>query len=153
FAADPDAKKRGMSHFQPEGLTISRGAAWESRRRFAEAVLDTGKPLHRLADRFREVGQEEGAKLLDEAGGTLEFDPFNRAGRRITRRVILGDAAGADDEVSELLAKLMDEANGMPKERSGDTYDRFIAKVAGYVQAAEPGSLASLFSDAPAPPD
>ena len=152
FAADPDAKKRGMAHFQPEGLTISRGSAWESRRRFAEAVLETGK-LHRFADRFRAVAQEEAGKLLDEAGGTLEFDPFNRAGRRITRRVILGDAAGDDDGVSELLATLMDEANGMPKERTGDTYDRFMAKVAGYVQKGEPGSLASLFGDAPAPPD
>jgi cytochrome P450 len=152
FAADPDAKKRGMSHFQPEGLTISRSPEWEGRRRFAEAVLDTGRQ-HRLSDRFREVAQEEGAKLLDEVGDTLEFDPFNRAARRITRRVILGDAAGSDEEVSELLATLMDEANGMPKERTGDTYDRFMAKVRKYVEAAEPGSLAALFPEAPAPPN
>jgi cytochrome P450 len=156
FAADPDAKKRGMGHFQPEGLTISRGAAWETRRRFAVAVLDTGK-LHRFADRFRAVAQEEGAALLAEAERSserkLEFDPFNRAGRRITRRVILGDAARDDDEVSELLAKLMDEANSMPKERTGDTYDRFMDKVRRYVNAAEPGSLASLFGEAPAPAD
>src|SRR3954469_17084901 len=39
FAADPDAKKAGMSHFQPDALTISRGDLWRERRAFAEAVL------------------------------------------------------------------------------------------------------------------
>lgn len=49
FAADPDSKRKGMAAFQPHALTISRGDLWANRRRFAEAVLDTGAPLHRLA--------------------------------------------------------------------------------------------------------
>ena len=43
FAPDPEAKRKGMSHFQPDALTISRGADWAERRRFAESVLDTGR--------------------------------------------------------------------------------------------------------------
>src|SRR2546421_8682129 len=44
YAADPEPKRRGMSHFQPDALTISRGELWRKRRRFTEAVLDTGRP-------------------------------------------------------------------------------------------------------------
>src|SRR3954471_21737547 len=52
FASDPDTKRKGMLAFQPNALTISRGDLWANRRQFAEAVLDTGSPLHRLAGRF-----------------------------------------------------------------------------------------------------
>ena len=55
FAADPPAKRRGMGHFQPHALTISRGAIWAERRRFTEAVLDTPSPMHRLGERFAAV--------------------------------------------------------------------------------------------------
>jgi cytochrome P450 len=151
FAADPDAKKRGMSHFQPDGLTISRGETWENRRRFAEAVLDTTKSHHRMSERIRTVCGEETAALLaeiDAAGGTLGIDPLNEAVRRITRRVVLGDSARDDSEVSALLAKLMDEANSLPKERS-ESFDRFTGRMREYVTAAEPGSLVGLFAEAP----
>ena len=43
FASDPEAKRKGMSHFQPDALTISRDELWENRRRFTETVLDTGQ--------------------------------------------------------------------------------------------------------------
>jgi cytochrome P450 len=153
FAPDPDAKRRGMSHFQPDALTISRGEAWKNRRRFAEAVLDTAKPVHRLADRFLAVAGEEGAMLLDEVGGAggreLRWDAFHHSFQRLTRRVVLGDAAGDDEELTDLLATLMDEANGLPKERS-ESFEPFMAKLRGYVEAAEAGSLVGLFGEAPA---
>jgi cytochrome P450 len=151
FAPDPDAKRRGMSHFQPDALTISRGQAWENRRRFAEAVLDTAKPVHRLADRFVAVAGEEGAALLDEVGGDggqLRWHAFHLAFQRITRRVVLGDAAQDDEELTDLLATLMDEANGLPKKRS-ESFEPFMAKLRGYVEAAEEGSLVGLFGEAP----
>jgi cytochrome P450 len=152
FAPDPDAKRRGMSHFQPDALTISRGEAWENRRGFAEAVLDTAKPVHRLADRFVPVAREEGAVLLDQVGGAgggeLGWDAFHLAFQRITRRVVLGDAAGDDEELTDLLATLMDEANRLPKERS-ESFEPFMTKLRRYVEAAEAGSLVGLFGEAP----
>jgi cytochrome P450 len=154
FAPDPDAKRRGMSHFQPHALTISRGERWENRRRFTEAVLDTGKPLHRLADRFLAAAREESAELLQDvetAGGRLEFKPFHRALRRITRRIVLGDRARDDEDVSDLLATLMAEANKLPDEHS-EHFEPFMAKLNGYVAAAEPGSLVGLFDEAPSDP-
>jgi cytochrome P450 len=151
FAPDPAAKRRGMAHFQPDALTISRGELWENRRRFAETVLDTGKPLHRLADRFCSVGAEETAALVagvETSGGELDWDSFSAAGRRIARRVILGDGAAADEELSDQLAALQDEANGLPKARS-ESYVPFLARVVRYVSAAEEGSLVGLFAQAP----
>jgi hypothetical protein len=38
--------------FQPHGVLVSRGALRADRRRFNEAVLDTGHPLHRYAERI-----------------------------------------------------------------------------------------------------
>src|ERR1700741_3129447 len=85
FASDPDAKRKGMKHFQPDALTISRGSLWENRRRFAEAILDTGKPLHRLAQSFLEVANEEADAL---AGEEITWERINDAFQRLTRRVI-----------------------------------------------------------------
>jgi cytochrome P450 len=146
FAADPEPKRSAMAKFQPDALTISRGEDWEDRRRFTEAVLDTDKPVHRLADRFAEVSAEEAAGLGDHS--TLDFDAFNRSIRRITRRVILGDAAADDDELSDMLGELMDKSNP-PGGGDQALYERYTAALRSYVEAAEAGSLVGLFPDAP----
>ncbi|MDX6636619.1 MAG: hypothetical protein QOJ01_130 [Solirubrobacterales bacterium] len=151
FAPDPEAKRKGISHFQPDALTISRGEDWAERRRFAEAVLDTRAPAHRCSERFAAVVAEEAAALLDTvygAGGELEWDGFALAVRRITRRVVLGDAARDDEELSDVLAQMMEAANSMPDEPSPQL-EPFLARTGGYVRRAEEGSLASLVADAP----
>ena len=151
FASDPEAKRKGMVTFQPDALTLSRDGAWENRRRFTEAVLDTGRPLHRLADRFAAVAREEGEALLRACrgvGGELDWEPWHRAFRLTTRRVVLGDSARDDEELSELLAELMSEANKMPGKPS-DRLDAFMGRLRHYVAAGEEGSLVSLFGEAP----
>jgi cytochrome P450 len=151
FAADPEAKRKGMCAFQPDALTISRGELWRNRRQFTEAVLDTGNPLHRLADNFATVAREETDELLlglDPTAGELDWDVWQAAFRRLTRRVVLGDRARDDEELSEQLREMMAEGNGMPGKPS-ERYPDFIARVDGYVEAAEPGSLVSLFAEAP----
>jgi cytochrome P450 len=152
FASDPPPKKKGMEHFQPDALTISRQPQWEPRRKFTEAVLDTGKPVHRLADKQAAICVEEAERLV-EGRKELDFDAVNLAVRRVTRRIILGDAAADDETVSEQLATLMDEANKMPGHDPSALRDEFEAKVRSYVDAAEAGSLVSLFAEAPAGPD
>jgi cytochrome P450 len=144
FAADPEPKKSGMSRFQPDALTISRNPEWEDRRRFAEAVLDTGKPAHRLADRFAAVCAEEAGALR----GQLDWDTWNRVVRRVTRRVVLGDSAAADEAISEMLGQLMDKSNP-PGRGDADLYDRYMNALVKYVSAREDGSIVGLFDDAP----
>ncbi len=149
FASDPEAKRKGMRAFQPDALTISRGAVWQQRRDFAESVLDTGSAVHRLAADFAEAVAHEAAPLLAE--GSLDFAQFHTAFTRLTRRVILGDAAAEDDEVTAALADLMSAGNKMP-DQPAEGYEAFLAQLQAYLDAAEPGSLASLVADAPEPP-
>ena len=144
YAADPEPKKSGMERFQPDALTISRGAEWQDRRRFTEAVLDTGKPLHRLADRFAGVAGEE----ADGLSGELDWDAWNRCVRRATRRIVLGERAADDDELSEMLGELMDKSNP-PGRGDAELLERFSGRVEEYVSAAEVGSLVGLFAEAP----
>ncbi len=142
FAGDPEPKRSSMSHFQPYALTISRGADWEDRRRFTEDVLDIG--MSSLAERFAEVSVSEAATLPD----ALDWDTWNRAVRRATRRVVLGDGAAEDDSLSELLGELMDKSNP-PGRGSDELYARYLDQLRRYVDAAEEGSLVSLFGQAP----
>jgi cytochrome P450 len=151
FAADPKAKRDGMCAFQPDALTISRGDVWRNRRAFTEAVLDTGQTLHRFADRFAAVARDETDDLILEAaddGGRLDWDRWQSAFRRLTRRVVLGDRARDDEELSDLLREMMSEANGMPGKPS-ERYPAFISRLSAHVEAAEPGSLVALFDEAP----
>jgi cytochrome P450 len=154
FAPDPEAKRRGMGHFQPDALTLSRGELWRDRRRFTEAVLQTSQPVHGLGDRFVTISSEEAAAMLAEAGGDgrLDYDSFHAAFRRIVRRIVLGDSAREDEQLSDLLAELMLEANGLPTERS-ERFGPFMERIRAYVARAEPGSLVALFDDAPSGPD
>ena len=146
FAADPDAKRDGMVAFQPDALTISRGDEWKSRRRFTEHVLQSGG-RHDFAERFNTIAREEAASLRT-AGPEAGFEAWNDAFRRLTRRVVLGEAAADDGEISVTLAEMMDEANGMPG-RTSKRYEDFATALARYVESAEEGSLAERFTGAP----
>jgi hypothetical protein len=144
FAADPEPKKGGMSHFQPDALTISRNPEWEDRRRFTEHVLETRRPRHRLADGFAAICREEATGLGAEFG----WAEWAAVVRRVTRRVVLGDAAADDAELTDLLGRLMDKSNP-PGGGSDELFARYTEKLGGYVEAAAPGSLVGLFPDAP----
>ncbi len=148
FASDPPGKKRGMSAFQPDALTISRGDLWAARRRFAEEVLDAPEVSHRLGDRFVAVAGEE----LAELGSELDLDALAAAYQRMTRRIVLGDGARDDEQITRELAELMEQGNGMPAERK-DPYDAFTARMEQYVERAEDGSLAALAAAVDADPD
>lgn len=144
FAADPEPKKSAMARFQPDALTISRGAEWEDRRHFTEAVLDTGRPEHRLADRFAAVAREEAGRLPSE----VEWEGWNEAVRRVARRVILGHGVADDAELSRMLAELMDKANP-PGRGNDELLARYTERLSPHIDAADPGSLVGLIPDAP----
>ncbi|MGI9019910.1 MAG: cytochrome P450 [Solirubrobacterales bacterium] len=150
FASDPKAKRDGMCAFQPDALTISRGEAWRERRAFAESVLDTGMPQHRLAERFDQVARSEIEAILAQARGELRYDEWSLALRRITRRVLLGDSARDDEPLTDLLAELMSKANGMPGEPA-ERYPELLGRMQEYAAKAQEGSLVSLFAEAPDP--
>ena len=145
FAADPEAKRKGMAAFQPTALTISRGDLWADRRAFAEAVLETGSPLHTLAARFTELAAEA-ADAIDY--GSLSFGELNQAFQRLTRRVVFGDAAADDTALTEQLGELMAAGNTMPG-TPAEGYDAFHARISDYVAAPDPQALTGLVAAAP----
>lgn len=150
FASDPDAKRKGMAAFQPTALTISRGDLWADRRAFAEAVLQTGSPLHSLAAGFAAVAEQEADALL--AAGDLTFEAVNAAFQRLTRRVVLGAAATDDTALTEQLGELMAAGNKMPGEPA-QGYDAFHARLAAYVAEPDATALTGLVAGAPATPE
>jgi cytochrome P450 len=146
FASDPDAKRKGMTAFQPTALTISRGDLWADRRAFAEAVLQTGSPLHSLASTFAAVAAEEADALA--AAGDLSFEAINAAFQRLTRRVVLGSAAADDTALTDQLGELMSAGNKMPGEPA-EGYDAFHARLAAYVASPDADALTGLVAGAP----
>ncbi len=149
FASDPEAKRKGMAHFQPDALTISRGGEWRSRRPFNEAVLATGERPHPLAERATAVVADEIETALAAAGGAVDWETWSTAFQRITRRIVLGDAAREDGELTAQLARMMDEANSLPDGPS-EELTPYLDRVQRYVDDAEEGSLVSRFASAPA---
>lgn len=144
FAADPEPKKSGMAHFQPDALTISRNPEWEDRRRFTEHVLETGPAHDHLGDRCAAAAVQEATALP----AVFDWEEFNEAVRRVARRVILGDSAAQDAEISGLLGQLMDKSNP-PGSGSEELLAQYTERLDAYVEAAEPGSLVGTFADAP----
>ncbi|MFR9802298.1 cytochrome P450 [Pseudonocardia sp. RS010] len=155
FAPDTWEKRKALGQFQPHGVLVSHGAVRAERRRFNEAVLDSGHPLHRdAAVMARAVAQEaeDLGRELDRAG-ELAWDAFIRAWWRVVRRVVLGDGARDDHELSDELTRLRDAGNWsflLPRHRA--RRERFRARVREHLERAEPGSLAGMIAGTPADP-
>ena len=148
FASDPEPKKKGMSAFQPDGLTISRGDLWAQRRQFADAVLEPGSRLHSLAGSFVAVAADTANELI---GTSIDYHVIDKAFQRMTRRVVFGDHAADDTRLMELLGELMSQGNKMPG-KPGPQYPEMIGIIEGHLAKAEPGSLAGEIAKTPTPP-
>jgi cytochrome P450 len=136
-----------MCHFQPDALTLSRDSDWRDRRSFNESVLAYSESVHPLAGRFLAVVADEVARL--RIGPQLEWREFEGLFDHITLRVIFGDQARGDQELTGLLAKLMEEANRIAGLKESDEYYDFYGRIERYLADPEPGSLVALMSEAP----
>lgn len=155
FATASREKRSALSHFEPKGALISHGAERADRRRFNEQVLDTHRSVHRLGERFGCVVNEEAAGLLERVRhrDQLVWNDFATSWFRVVRRVVAGDAARDDTELTTLINRLRSDANWAffrPKRTAlrQQFYDRLNAQLA----RAEPGSLASIMATTPTTP-
>src|SRR5689334_1214106 len=107
FAPDTWEKRKALGQFQPHGVLVSHGEVRAERRRFNEAVLDSGHPLHRnAAVMARAVAQEAGILGAEmDRTGELGWDAFVRAWWRVVRRVVLGDGARDDHDLTDELTR------------------------------------------------
>src|SRR5699024_9874851 len=117
------------------------------RRPFNEQVLQTGRPVHDHGGHMAAVVGEEVTTLLGHVDfvGELSWDSFIVAWWRIVRRVVLGDSARDDEQVTDDLLRLRKDANwSYLRPRRTARTRRFLGRVQQYVERAEPGSLAAV---------
>ncbi|MBC3192291.1 cytochrome P450 [Pseudonocardia sp. C8] len=146
FAPASWEKRGALRQFQPHGVLVSHGEARAERRRFTEAVLDTGSPLHAEASHIAEVARAETAALRDDAArrGAFGWDGFVTTWWRIVRRIVLGDGARDDHALTDTLTRLRRRGNwSFLVPRRDDLHERFASGVRDHLERAEPGSLAA----------
>lgn len=149
FATASSEKKGALAHFQPRNSLISTGRDRTVRRALQDQVLDSSSPVHRLAESFLPVVAEEAEALLRavNSSGELNWDTFIQSWFRVVRRVVFGDAAANDDDLTDMLQQLRSDANwSILKPRNKRLRSRFLAAVGHRMEAAPPGSLASVMS-------
>lgn len=147
YASDAGAKAKGMAHFQPDALTLSRGQEWRDRRQFNEAVLATSERIHPFARRFLAVVDDEVDRL--GLGDRLRWRDWEGLFDRITLRVIFGDRARDEQELTRLLEKLMAKSNRLVGLGPSDDYYEFYGALERHLIDPPPESLIARFADAP----
>jgi cytochrome P450 len=147
FASDAGAKAKGMSHFQPDALTLSRGEVWRDRRAFNEAVLASRERVHPLGRRFVAVVGDEVRRLSPP--GTLTWPDWERLFDHITLRVIFGDHARDERQLTARLERLMAQANQLVGSKPGDDYYELYGALERELRDPEPDSLLGMFAAAP----
>ncbi|HXV91659.1 MAG TPA: cytochrome P450 [Pseudonocardia sp.] len=155
FRPDTREKRGALAHFQPDGVLVSTPAERSLRRPFNEAVLDAGRPLHRLVGPITDLVRAEAGLLDDEItrSGVLTWDDYVTTWMRVVRRVVLGDRARDDERTTDLLLGLRRDANwSFARPRRTERRRRFLARLQGHLDRAEPGSLAEVVAATPAAP-
>ncbi|MEU8227128.1 cytochrome P450 [Kribbella sp. NPDC048915] len=146
FAAATGEKIAALTHFQPHAVLVTNPPLRAGRRELNEQALDSHQPVHRYGHRFVEVIRGE----LNDLSGTLGWDDFRAIWSRIVRRIVLGDGARDDVELTAQLDRLRADANWA---QFGPSHDdlraRFLASMTQYVDKAEPGSLVEALDRRP----
>ncbi|KDN19636.1 cytochrome P450 [Amycolatopsis rifamycinica] len=146
FSPSTVEKRAALGHFQPHGVLISDAAHRPARRRFTEAVLEPGRPLHELAAPFAQAVAEEAGALRGSA--TLGWDTFNVTWWRLVRRIVLGSGARDDTTLTDQLERLRLDANwAYLHPRRKQLREEFRERLVAHLGRAEPGSLAALIAE------
>ncbi len=123
------------------------------RREFNEQVLEPHLACHRLAANFVDVVQEEATAVLHHAhsnNDTLDWEVFSKGWFRAVRRIVLGDSARDDEELTHMLDSLRSNANwAFLHPRQTRLRKRFMGRLRDYVNKGEHGSLAGAIRTLP----
>ena len=156
FSAASSEKRAALSHFEPKGALISCGRERAERRRFNEEVLEHERAVHRMVGQFLPAVDDEAGRILDRARrrGELDWDSFNTGWTRLVRRIVFGDGAAGDQEISDMIIALRKAANwAFMRPKKTGLRERFLARIQAYLERAEPGSLAAVAAGIPRTPD
>jgi cytochrome P450 len=148
FATATAEKRAALRHFEPKGALISHGAPRTDRRRFNEEALQSDDPVHPMAAAFLRVVQSEAERILALADrqGELGWDEFAAGWFRVVRRVVFGDAAAEDHQLTAMIDRLRSRGNWGPAPLRRGLRARFHARLGEHLARAEPGSLAAMIA-------
>lgn len=153
FATATWEKKQALNHFQPRQALVSHGLERAGRRQFNEDVLEPHAICHHLAANFIQVVQEEAEDILRRArqnNDTLDWELFAKGWFRVVRRIVLGDSARDDEELTAMLDDLRRNANwAFLQPRQASLRKRFRGRLRDYVSQGDRGSLAGMIKSMP----
>lgn len=148
FGTETWEKRAVLEHFELGHILISGPEERPKIRKLHEQALATGKRSHLFAARFSGIINEELQSLLptdDHSELTLNYNDFIKTWFRIVRRIVFGDAARDDEELTEELDDVRARANwGFLESVDKPHLETFLARLKRYVEKAEHGSLVSL---------
>ncbi len=148
FAVASSEKQVALQHFQPKGVLVSNADERQRRREINDAALDAHSPVHAIAAEFLPWLREKTARMASDAQarGELTWPQFITDWFEIVRRVLLGDAARDDHELTDMLAQLRADANWAFLPRRTRLRDEFLARLTAHVERAERGSIAAYIA-------
>ena len=146
---DAELKAKGMSHFQPNALTISEGEEWKDRRRFNEAVLNSDQGMHEFSEAFLGVIRKEVGVSLGQINRYFGLEEFDRLFKRIMLQVIFGRGGPSESELPAQLHQMMVESNRIFLLGQSKEFDAFYEKIRALLTSPQPGSLMALCPHAP----
>jgi len=146
FSPATTEKRGALAHFQPEGVLISSSAERWHRRPFNENALQMNQPVHDEGAAFVDAVRRGVADLTRQLDTTGRFDAaaFLDAWWSIVLEVVLGTRARGDRELVAILNTLRSDANwSWLHPRRTRLREELVRRLASYVNAPEPGSLAA----------
>jgi cytochrome P450 len=147
--ADSRLKRMGMSHFQPNALTISRGAEWKERREFNEGVLYHGPGGHTFLEHFLAIIRAEIASRGYSATPRLTWSDIDDLFQKIMLQIIFGTTARDDTALWDLLKKMLRESNQVFALKTSSSYNDFYRRIRQYLQSPQEHSLVWLCTQVP----
>jgi len=115
--SDPKLKKKALSKFIPDALTISAEPEWNDRREFNTEVLDTGH-VHRYGDSFKDIAYAEVGRVSKSSPFELQWPEFQSLALRISQQVILGSGV-LEPGLAQQVARMIFRGNWLlPKNQS-----------------------------------
>ncbi|MFD0120740.1 cytochrome P450 [Streptomyces virginiae] len=150
-AAAPD-KCRGLAPEEPADSGCSRGDLRAEQRQVGAEVLASDRPVHpscgpfltALADEARHLTAPAGATGARTAPASLDLARARYAVQRAARRIVLGDAAAADEELSGWLTQLRAEGRsprGGRVRAARSVHDKARARIEEYADRATDDTL------------
>ncbi|MFJ7586471.1 cytochrome P450 [Streptomyces sp. NPDC097617] len=156
LAPAPPGKCRGPVPEEPADSGCSRGEPGAERRQAGAEVLAAGLPVHpscrpflaALAEEARHLTAGSGTRSGSGSGSgsaTLDLARARNAVRRAARRMVLGDAAAADEELTGWLTQLSAQGGSQRGGRvraARSVHDKARLRIQEYAARADADTLA-----------